>query len=135
MATLLRSRASCGAAVVFSSHQLDLVEDLCDDVVLIDDGRLVLEGPLGEVRSRAGTRVVEATFAEPTTWCPMGQPAAALTPPSDAPASPAVTISAPVPADADLAALVASARSAGRVTGFTFRPPTLAEIFRNAVRR
>jgi ABC-2 type transport system ATP-binding protein len=124
MAGLLRARTEAGAAVVFSSHQLDLVEDRCDDVVLIDQGRLLLDGPLDEVRARAGTRVVEVTFAEPTAWCPAA---------TSAPPPPAATMT--VPADADHEAMVASARAAGTVTGFTFRPPTLAEIFRSAVRR
>ncbi len=35
MSDVLRARAARGATVVFSSHQLDLVEDLCDDVVII----------------------------------------------------------------------------------------------------
>ena len=40
MANVLRSRVAAGAAVVFSSHQLDLVEDLCEDVAIIHRGRL-----------------------------------------------------------------------------------------------
>lgn len=35
MAGVLRERAAVGAAVLFSSHQLDVVEDLCDDVAII----------------------------------------------------------------------------------------------------
>jgi len=46
MAEILAERAANGAAVVFSSHQLDLVEDLCELVVVIDEGHIVLAGPL-----------------------------------------------------------------------------------------
>src|SRR4030095_8892447 len=35
MTEILRERASAGVGVVFSSHQLDLVEDVCEDVVII----------------------------------------------------------------------------------------------------
>ena len=47
-----------GVTVLFSSHQLDLVEDLCEDVVIIDHGRVVLAGDLDaicEPRSRSGS--------------------------------------------------------------------------------
>ena len=44
MSELLAELAGAGATVLFSSHQLDLVEDLCEDVVIIDHGRVVLAG-------------------------------------------------------------------------------------------
>ena len=53
MMGLLRAEAARGAAVLFSSHQLDLVEDLCDDVVIIDHGRVVLSGTVEDLRSRS----------------------------------------------------------------------------------
>ena len=164
MATLLRARARAGAAVVFSSHQLDLVEHLCDDVVLIDRGRLVLDGPLEQVRSGSHSRVVEVTFARPTRWQPEGaellpdaaadgaEATPAAEPPVDADdqgdgAGPAVArpddradarshrVRARVPVDADPEELVRAARAAGPLTAFAFRPPSLAEIFRAEVRR
>ncbi len=49
---VLRSEADeRGVPVVFSSHQLDLVERLCDRVVLIDHGRIVAAGTIEELRS------------------------------------------------------------------------------------
>jgi len=48
---LRRSARSDGAAVVFSSHQLDLVERLCDEVVLIDHGRIAAHGTIEELRA------------------------------------------------------------------------------------
>ena len=44
MGTMLSELASAGTTVLFSSHQLDLVEDLCDDVVIIDHGHVVTTG-------------------------------------------------------------------------------------------
>src|SRR5947199_6605652 len=43
---VLRGEARAGAAVVFSSHQLELVERLCDEVVLIDHGRIAAQGTI-----------------------------------------------------------------------------------------
>src|SRR5690349_13709703 len=44
LADVLRAEAARGAAVLFSSHQLELVEDICQEVAIIDHGRV---GPTG----------------------------------------------------------------------------------------
>ncbi len=54
---LRRQAANHGVPVVFSSHQLELVERLCDSVVLIDRGRIVAEGTIGELRARRARRL------------------------------------------------------------------------------
>ncbi len=55
MTGVLRERADAGVAVVFSSHELDLVERICDRVGIIDRGRLVACGTVDDLR-RAGPR-------------------------------------------------------------------------------
>jgi ABC-2 type transport system ATP-binding protein len=59
MAGLLQELAGTGVTVLFSSHQLDLVEDLCEDVVIIDQGRVVLAGDLEQLRAATPQRVVD----------------------------------------------------------------------------
>lgn len=59
MAGVLRRRAAEGAAVVFSSHQLDVVEDLCEDVAIINNGRIVLSGDVQELKQESPHRVLE----------------------------------------------------------------------------
>jgi ABC-2 type transport system ATP-binding protein len=44
-----------------SSHQLALVEDLCEDVVIIDHGRVVLGGAVAELREASPWRRVDIT--------------------------------------------------------------------------
>lgn len=56
MATVLRARVDAGTAVVFSSHQLDLVERLCDGVGIIRSGRLVADGNVEHMLERAQQR-------------------------------------------------------------------------------
>lgn len=51
MAATLRTRARGGIPVLFSSHQLDLVERLCDKLVIIADGRVVAAGTADELRA------------------------------------------------------------------------------------
>jgi ABC-2 type transport system ATP-binding protein len=111
MVDVIGERAADGAAVLFSSHQLDLVEDLCEDVVIIDRGRLVLAGTVTHLRDEAPTREVAITWSDGT---------------SDR---------RKVDRDADLEAVLAEARERGPITAFTFEPPHLDDIFLAAVRR
>jgi ABC-2 type transport system ATP-binding protein len=55
MMGLLREEAA-DVPVLFSSHQLDLVERLCDDLVILADGRLVAAGSVEELRGREADR-------------------------------------------------------------------------------
>jgi ABC-2 type transport system ATP-binding protein len=55
-----------GKTLVFSTHQMDMVEELCDAVAIIDAGRLVASGPTREVKRSTGKRVVRlATDGDP----------------------------------------------------------------------
>lgn len=56
MAELLREYAAQGVPVLFSSHQLDLVERLCDQLVILAAGRVVGQGAVEELRAAGGTR-------------------------------------------------------------------------------
>ncbi|MCP2291996.1 ABC transporter ATP-binding protein [Nocardia amikacinitolerans] len=56
MADLLREYADRDVPVLFSSHQLDLVERLCDRLVILASGRVVGQGSVDELRSTGSTR-------------------------------------------------------------------------------
>jgi ABC-2 type transport system ATP-binding protein len=111
MVDVIAERAAAGASVLFSSHQLDLVEDLCEDVVIVDRGRVVLSGTVSRLREEAPTREVSITWSDGTT------------------------VQHTVDRDADLEAVLADARQRGSITAFTFEPPRLDDIFLAAVRR
>ena len=51
-----------GRTLVLSSHQMETVERLCDEIALINAGRLVLEGPLAEVKSRHGKNTIVLAY-------------------------------------------------------------------------
>ncbi len=53
--TFIRHQASIGHAVLVSSHLLSEMEETVDDVVIISEGRLVLQTTLAELATRAGT--------------------------------------------------------------------------------
>ena len=63
MSGLLGDIARGGAGVLFSSHQLDIVEHLCEDVVVIDGGHVMLTGDLDAIRDAAPDRYLEITVA------------------------------------------------------------------------
>ena len=54
---VLVDQARTGCCVLFSSHQLDLVEDLCDRVTIIDHGRLVVSGTVDELATSGDRRL------------------------------------------------------------------------------
>jgi len=59
---LLGQLRDAGHCVLFSSHVMQEVEQLCDEVVMINGGQLVAAGPLAEIRARAGNAQLEDAF-------------------------------------------------------------------------
>ena len=51
MSAVLREQADAGIPVIFSSHELELVERVCDRVGIIDRGKLVASGTVDELRA------------------------------------------------------------------------------------
>ncbi|MGV1008271.1 MAG: ABC transporter ATP-binding protein [Dermatophilaceae bacterium] len=56
MAHVLREHTSLGVPVLFSSHQLELVDRLCDRIVVLARGRVVAAGTTDELRARGVVR-------------------------------------------------------------------------------
>ena len=51
-----------GRTILFASPRMEQVEQLCDDVSLISQGKVLLQGDLREVKSRFGTNTVTIVF-------------------------------------------------------------------------
>jgi ABC-2 type transport system ATP-binding protein len=128
MSAILRERAAAGVAVVFSSHQLDLVEDLCEDVVIINRGRIAAAGPIDELRAASSRRHLEVEVAGNRGAWLAGQPGLTVV---EQRGDLARLL---VPADVDLPAILAAASAAGEVRRFAFQPPSLSELFMDVVR-
>ena len=124
MANSLRELAAHGVAIVFSSHQLDLVEDICQDVVIISRGRSVLAGDVRSLREGADVRHLEIDV-NGTPWT-ADLPGIRLER-RNGRSRYVVDRSVPV---TDL--LAAAARD-GEVTRFSFEPPGLSDLFRRVV--
>lgn len=60
-----------GATIILSTHNMESVEELCDDIALINHAKLVVSGPTGEIRRKYGSNQVEVLYrsTDPlTTW-------------------------------------------------------------------
>ena len=126
LAAVIAELAEAGAAVVFSSHHLDLVQDVCEDVVVIEHGRTVLAGSLEALRAASRRRYVEVVFRDGVTWMPELHGGRVLS------ADPGRT-RLEVDARVDPEHVVTLARRAGELTRLSFEPPALSDLFREAV--
>ncbi|GGM90473.1 ABC transporter ATP-binding protein [Thermopolyspora flexuosa] len=127
MAGVLAEYRDRGVPVLFSSHQLDLVERLCDRVGIIRDGVIVAEGTVAELRRTAGRPEVRITLTgAPENW-------ARMLPGVDVVAETGDTATLRTRPDTDLGELLDAARSLGELQHFGRREPSLAEIFREAM--
>jgi ABC-2 type transport system ATP-binding protein len=127
MAEVLRERARAGVGVVFSSHQLDLVEEVCEDVVIISRGRVVAEGAIEELKSRSGRRHLDVEVAgSGGAWLDGTNHHTVLERDGD-------RVKLLVDETVDLDGLLRTARAAGEVRRFSYEPPKLSELFMEAV--
>jgi ABC-2 type transport system ATP-binding protein len=125
MEDVLLRRAADGAAVLFSSHQLDLVANLCDEVVIINEGRVALSGSLDAIRAASTRRRVEVGVIG-GDWEPDLPGVVVARRNGD-------RVHLRVAHDVDIEELLRSAGRACEVTSFTFEPPSLSDLFREAV--
>jgi ABC-2 type transport system ATP-binding protein len=124
---VLMDQARAGCCVLFSSHQLDLVEDLCEQVTIIDHGRLVVSGTVDDLAGSGARRLVVRVEGERTAdW------ARALKGVSVSEVS-AGAVRLVLDDDVDSDIVLRAAMAAGRVTEFSFGRRRLSEVFREAV--
>ena len=128
LSEVLLERAARGVPVVFSSHQLELVERLCDAVAIIDAGRLVASGTVNELRDTGGRRLlrIEVEGEDPTGWAD-GLPGVRVD------SRDATGVSVLLEEGVDDQAVLAAAQGAGAVRHFAAVRPSLAELYREAV--
>jgi ABC-2 type transport system ATP-binding protein len=130
MSGVLAEQAARGVPVLFSSHQLELVERVCDAVAIVKDGRLVAHGGVDELRERGrdGRRRVrvELDGEPPAGWLGALPGAPAVEP---LPHGAVVELGDGARPDAVLDA----ARAVGTIVHFSVDRPTLAELYREAV--
>jgi ABC-2 type transport system ATP-binding protein len=127
MRQVLAERAAAGVTVLFSSHQLDLVEDICEAVAIIHHGRLVASGPVEELRHgdrpRLAVRVggdADGAWAR-SLAADLGEVEAVR---------PEGTVLISLTTGADSQRILDLARAAGPIEHFSFEDRRLSEVFR-----
>jgi ABC-2 type transport system ATP-binding protein len=129
LAEVLRGESARGAAVLFSSHQLELVEDVCEDVAIIDHGRIAATGHIDALRRASRVRRIELRVeGAPAEWLPAVAGVELVERRNGA-------LRLRAPHDVDPQQVLAAAQRAGRVVEFGFGPPSLAELFLELVGR
>jgi ABC-2 type transport system ATP-binding protein len=120
-----------GRTVVFSTHQMEVAEALCESVAIVDRGRMVVGGPLREVRRATGRRMVRIAVEDDhrLPWL-AGVPGARVIQPGLDRST--VELDAGVEPDAVLAAAVGAG---ARVRHFEVADPSLEQIFIDFVGR
>ena len=124
---VLTEQAHAGRCVLFSSHQLDLVEKLCEVVVIIDHGRVVASGDVDELERSGTSRLIvrvegdrEGRWAEGLAGVEVSRVTGGA-------------VRLVLHRGVDSTMVLDAARASGRVLEFGFQRRTLSEVFREAV--
>jgi ABC-2 type transport system ATP-binding protein len=128
MSEVLVERAKAGVTMLFSSHQLDLVEHLCTSVAIIHRGALVAHGTVADLATSGQLKIaVKVTDDDEATWTKQLGDLAAV----EQIANGTATLSLSNRQDAQRVLDVA--RRAGAVEQFGFVRRRLSEVFRDVV--
>ena len=126
MADVLRERADAGVPVIFSSHELELVERVCDRVGIIERGRMVACGTVAELRAGGQERRWIDVPGAPRDW-EAGVPGVRLV------QTDGTRRLFELGPGVDDQALLQAGLKTGPVREFERVEPTLGEIFRNVI--
>jgi ABC-2 type transport system ATP-binding protein len=129
LAEVLRGEAARGAAVLFSSHQLELVEDICEEVAIIDHGHVVATGEVGVLRRGSQRRRIGLRLdGAPPGWLP-GVAGVELVERRNG------DLRLLAGSDVDPEEVLAAAERSAEVVEFSYGPPSLSELFLELVGR
>jgi ABC-2 type transport system ATP-binding protein len=124
---VLVEQARAGCCVLFSSHQLDQVEDLCESVVIIDHGRLMASGRVDDLATSGPRRLVVRVDGDRDASWARGIPGVAV---SEVDGGEARLV---LDESVDTDSVLRSAMHAGRVTEFVVQRRRLSEVFRETL--
>jgi len=133
LAKVLAERVAAGVVVIFSSHQLDLVEDLCDSVAIVNRGRLVLSGRVAELKQSGGRRLLRVLVDGPGGNGSVGVGWAGGLAGVEVVGADARGVRLLLEPSVDPLAVLTTAARSGRVVDFGLELPRLSQLFREAV--
>jgi ABC-2 type transport system ATP-binding protein len=127
MSAVLRERANAGVAVVFSSHELDLVERICDRVGIIDQHHMVACGTVDELRRSGPERLWIDAPAAPDDWADSLKGATVVR-------RDGTRLLLELAPKTDGQAILRAGLRTGPVREFRRAEPSLVELFRDAIK-
>lgn len=123
-----------GATIIFSTHRMESVEEMCDHITLINQSRVLLEGRLSEVKRKFRSRTYHVSLIPssgfqlaniPSDWNPVAVELKGLDSTTD--------FSIQLPEEAAIPEVVATLASQGELTHFSEVIPTVNDIFIKSV--
>ncbi|BDZ40202.1 ABC transporter ATP-binding protein [Microbacterium suwonense] len=127
VADVLQTRAARGASILFSSHQLDVVERLCDDLIIIAAGTIRAAGTREQLRAQHSTLRYQLDSEGDAGWL-RAEPGVSVI--DFEGGSALFDVDTPATAQRVLRGAV----ERGEVTGFAPQHPSLAQIFKEVIR-
>jgi ABC-2 type transport system ATP-binding protein len=127
LSTVIHDHVAAGRNLLFSSHQLDLVEDLCETITLIDRGRVVLHGTVRDLKAASPARYLAVDVPVEAGWFRAGV--------AEVASSAAGGSRLRLEPGADPGAVLDEVRAHAAVQGFAVEAPTLSELFLAAAGR
>jgi ABC-2 type transport system ATP-binding protein len=124
LSRVVREHVDAGHNLLFSSHQLDLVEDLCDTISLINRGRVVLQGDVRALKRASPNRYLRVDVAVQSRWVEgLGVTIVRID---------ASGTRMQLAQHVDAGAVLDSVRAHAAVADFAVESPTLSELFLGA---
>ena len=124
LSTVIVDHVRSGRHLLFSSHQLDLVEDLCEEITMIHHGHVVLHGDVRELKAQSPDRYLRVDVAVDPAWV---DPALASVASADASGT-----RVRLRPGADAASVLDAIRADVAVGDFGVHAPSLSELFLDA---
>lgn len=124
---IIEEQRQKGTTIIFSTHQMEQVEKLCDRILLIDHGRTLLYGELKKIKREYGVQHFQVEYSgDRAKLEELNLPGLTIT---------NGKILGIVPEDADINGLLAAIMNRVTVTGFQLLEPSLEQIFIDQVQK
>ncbi len=121
LSAVVLDHAASGHHVVLSSHQLDLVEDVCEEIFMLDRGRIVLSGRVADLKAASPDRYLRVDAGVAPDW--LTGTAAVVT--DRSPAGSRIRLDV----GADAGTVLDRVRDRAAVRDFGVETPSLSELF------
>jgi ABC-2 type transport system ATP-binding protein len=124
LSNVITEHVRAGRNLLFSSHQLDLVEDLCETITLINHGRVVLHGDVRALKAASPDRYLRVDVAVEPSWIDRKTATVSTTNASGSRLR--------LTPGTDPGAVLDAVRSRATVTDFGVETPSMSELFLDA---